>query len=87
MADLLAGKMNCSGVLRQFARDLRNQRSLAGAVRTDQGVKLLEADVERQVVGRDQAAELLEQPAHAKKRLSHNGLFAPSSRTTIGRHE
>ena len=59
--DVAAGEMDGAGVGREVAGELADQRRLAGAVGADQGVDLARPHVDRDVVGRDQAAEALDQ--------------------------
>ena len=51
--------------------ELADQRGLAGAVRADDGVQFAGHDVERQIVGRDEAAEPAHQVVDAEQRISH----------------
>jgi hypothetical protein len=69
--DLLAFEQDAPVVLAQLARDLADHRGLARPVRADQGMKLARDDVEREIVGGDQAAEPLDQPFQAKHGHRH----------------
>ena len=60
---------------REHARDLADERRLAGAVRPDERMHLAADDVERDVVGRDHAAEALGDGAQLK-----HGAFLPPDR-------
>ena len=57
LSDVPFGKADAACVRRELAGDLADQRGLAGSVGPDQCVGLAGADVERDVVGRDQRAE------------------------------
>ena len=58
---------------RQGAGDLADERGLAGAVGANERVYLAARDLERHIVGGDDAAEAL---AHAAQ-LEHGGLISP----------
>ena len=75
--DVAAGEVDGAGVGPQVAGELADQGRLAGAVGTDQGMDLALAHLDREIVGRDQAAEALDQPSGFKERFSHGA--APSS--------
>ena len=74
---------DASGIGRNLAGQLPDQRSLAGAVRSDNGVQLAAIKRERDPVGRDHAAEALGQVFDLKKSVSHG---APSRAIRRCRH-
>ena len=57
--DVAPGEADAAGVRPEFAGQLPDQRGLAGTIRPDQRVGFAGADIERDVVGRDQRAERL----------------------------
>ena len=69
--DVPAGEMNGAGIRLQLPGQLADQRGLAGAVGADDGVQFARRDVERQIVGRDDAAEPPDQVFDAEQGLSH----------------
>ena len=66
-----------AGVGREVAGELADQRGLAGAVGADQGVDLARPHVDRDVVGRDQAAEALDQAGRSTS--SGSAMTAPAA--------
>ena len=74
-----AGEADAAGVGRDLAGQLADQRGLAGAVRTDDGVQLARRHREVDAVGRDDAAEALGQTVDREQRVSH-GAGSPASR-------
>jgi len=56
---------------REMAGQLADQRGLAGAVRADDRVQLALRHVERDVIGRENAAEPAYQIFHAEQNISH----------------
>ena len=60
--DVVARRSGSCRSRAQLAGELGDQRRLAGAVGADQRVDLARPHVDRDVVGRDQAAEALDQP-------------------------
>ena len=91
--DVAAGEADGPGVGRDLAGQLPDQRRLAGAVRADQRMRLAGADVERDVVGRDQRAERLPaEPSISQQgtrsrscpRLGLGCGFAGSGKSTFG---
>jgi hypothetical protein len=59
MADGLSEKLDFTGIATEAARDLVDQRRLAGAIGADQRVHLARGDVEVDAIDRDHAAEAL----------------------------
>src|SRR4029077_7353169 len=59
--DVLAGKTNAAPARAQLPDQLADQRGLAGAVRTDDRVQLASRELEREIVGRDNAAKPADQ--------------------------
>ncbi len=55
--DVAAAEKDAAGVRREMTGELADQRGLAGAVRADDRVQLAFRDVERNVIGREDAAE------------------------------
>ena len=62
---------DAAGIGRDLAGELADQRGLAGAVRADDGVQFAARDVERDLIGRDHAAEALGQVHDLQQGLSH----------------
>jgi hypothetical protein len=60
-----------AGMRLQMPGELADQRGLASAVRADDGVQLACRNVERDVVGRNDAAEAAHQLVDPEQRLSH----------------
>ena len=58
-------------VRREVPGQLADQRGLAGAVRPDDGVQFALRDIERDVIGRDDAAETTHEIFDAEQRISH----------------
>ena len=56
---------------RQMPGELADQRGLAGAVGTDDGMQLALRHFERDMVGRDDAAEPAHQFFHSEQGFSH----------------
>ena len=73
--DVAAGEMNGAGIRHQLPGQLADQRGLAGAVGTDDGMQFTGSDVERQIVGCLDAAETADQVFNAEQginqRISH----------------
>ena len=69
--DVAAGEMNGAGIRHQLPGQLADQRGLAGAVGADDGVQFAGRDVERQIVGGDDAAEAPHQVFDAEQGISH----------------
>ena len=67
--DVLAAEDDASAVGAQVACELADEGGLAGAVRTDDGVRLAVAHVEVNAVGRAQRAEALGELADLKHRV------------------
>ena len=82
-------KRMAAGIRQQLPGELADQRGLAGAVRADDRVQFARRDIERQVVGRDDAAEPPHQIFNAKQaaqpRLSlpSNPMMPPRPNSTI----
>ena len=70
--DVVAVEMDAAGVGRELARELADQRALARAVRPDDGVQLAGGHNERNVIGRDDAAEAFAQVFDAQQSISHD---------------
>ena len=66
--DPFAAKHDFAGSQRQSAGDQVESRALSRAVRTDQAENLARADDEREVIYRDEAAELPARVANFEKR-------------------
>ncbi len=71
VGDVVAVEADAAGIRCQLAAELGDQRGLAGAVRPDDRVQLAGVDVERDVVGGDDAAEALGQILDLQQRLAH----------------
>jgi len=71
MGDVLTRKADGAGVRQQLSGQLADQRGLAGAVRSDDGVHLSAGNIERDVVGRYDAAEPPDQIFDPKQGISH----------------
>ena len=69
--DVAAGEQNAAGVGGGQPGNLIDQRRLARAVRSNDGVQLVRPDVEGQVVGDDEGAEFLPQAFEAEHGFSH----------------
>ena len=78
MGDVLAGKTDGAGARAQLSDQLADQRGLAGAVRPDDRVQFAARDIEREIVGRDDAAEPPDQIFDAKQRFSHGRTSRPA---------
>ena len=76
--DVAAGEMNGAGIRHQLPGELADQRGLAGAVGADDRMQLARRDIERQIVGRDDAAETPDQVFDAEQGISH-GSASPAS--------
>src|SRR5690606_6742013 len=83
MAHLLALEADGTGILPQLAEELRDERRLAGAVGTDEGMELARHHVEIDAVRGEQAAEALGEAADAEEGLGrHPAHGLPPSRTS-----
>ena len=71
LGDVAAGEPDAAGMRHQMPGQLADQRGLAGAVRADDGVQFAARDVERDVVGGDDAAEPAHQFLDAEQGFSH----------------
>ena len=69
--DVAAGELDGAGIRHQLSGQLADQRGLAGAVRADDRVQLARRDIEREIVGRDDAAEAADQVFDAEQGISH----------------
>ena len=69
--DVPAGKVHGAGMRQQLPGELADQGGLAGAVRPDDGVQFVAPDLERNIVGRGNAAEAADQVPDAEQRISH----------------
>src|SRR6185437_7143426 len=75
--DIAAAEADGAGIRRQLSGKLCDQRGLASTVRADYGVQLAGHDRQRQVVGRDDAAEAFGQPLDVQQRFAHERTFLP----------
>ncbi len=69
--DVLPGEPDAPRIRAQVAGELCDQRRLAGAVRTDDGVRFTWSHVERHPVGGAQRTKRLDQSLDVEQRLSH----------------
>ncbi len=69
--DVLAGEANGAGMRQQLPGELADQRGLAGAVRPDDGVQFAAANLKRDLVGGDHAAEPADQIFDVKQGFNH----------------
>ena len=70
--DVAAGELMRAAMRHEMAGELADQRGLAGAVRPDDGMDFAVADVERDMVGGNDAAEPAHQIVDAEQRISHD---------------
>ena len=68
--DVAAGKVNGAGIRHQLPGQLADQRGLAGAVGTDDGVQFAGSDIERQIVGGLDATEAADQIFDAEQGIN-----------------
>ncbi|MFK4512170.1 hypothetical protein ABIF81_007348 [Bradyrhizobium daqingense] len=71
IGDVAPGQRDAAGMRLEMPGELADQRGLAGAVRADDGMQLAAGDVERDVVGGDDAAEAAHQLLDAEQGFSH----------------
>jgi hypothetical protein len=69
--DVPAGEANGAGIRQHLPGELADQRGLAGAVRPDDRMQFARCDIQRQVVGGDNAAEPPHQIFDAEQGVSH----------------
>ncbi len=71
VGDVAPRQMDAARMRHQMPSELADQCGLAGAVGADDGVQFALRDIERNVVGRGDAAEPAHQVFHAQQRISH----------------
>jgi hypothetical protein len=78
--DLAAGEMNGAGIRHQLPGQLADQRGLAGAVGTDDGVQFARNYIERQIVGGLDATKAADQVFDAEQRIRQRISHGQTSR-------
>ena len=69
--DVAAAEIDAAGIRRQMPGELTDQGGLAGAVGTDDGMQLALRNIERDVIGRDDAAEPAHEIFDSEQGISH----------------
>src|SRR5262249_1787221 len=69
--DVEVGETNRAGIRRHLARELADQRGLAGTIGADQGMELALTYLQREAVRGDDALEALGQSFNLQQRIGH----------------